>query len=295
MICSSQMRFWIVLYVIIGSCLDVSAFLHPTRRSAGPPRILPRNRRTISSSALHTVNALAIIDQVFQSSPYATAAITCGIKASSADWIAQKRQYRLRRPKGSGTTRNTTSIVGSAEPMSTVPSTPPTAVINRKAGKTDMQRNIAFLLYGALYQGIAQEFIYNHLYPLYFGTGADVRVVLVKVAFDLLVQTTIVTLPIAYLTKAIIYKYSFREAMQRYIDDVRNHGLLIKYFSLWGPVQCITFSIIPEHYRIAFIAFVSFFWLIILSTISSRIPKIKPKVEADSCDLVDGMTCNIDG
>lgn len=193
---------------------------------------------------------------------------------------------------------NTTSIANGAELIAPASSTPPAAVKSRSGGKTDIQRNIAFLLYGSLYQGVAQEFIYNHLYPLYFGTGTDLRVVLVKVAFDLLVQTTLVTLPIAYLTKAIIYKYSFREAMQRYLDDVRNHGLLIKYFSLWGPVQCITFSIIPEHYRIAFIAFVSFFWLIILSTISSRIPKIKaiqPKVEADSCDLVDGMTCNIDG
>jgi protein Mpv17 len=284
-----RMKFWIVLYLTSGSFVGVAAFAHPTRQNADSRRttsFFPVTQIPAATpSALRTVNAFAIIDQVFQSSPYATAAITCGIKASSADWIAQKRQYRLRRQKGTDILLNTTSTASALPAKS-------------RSGKTDMQRNIAFLLYGSLYQGIAQEFIYNHLYPLYFGTGTDAHVVLVKVAFDLLVQTTLVTLPIAYLTKAIIYKYSFREAMQRYIDDVRNHGLLVKYFSLWGPVQCITFSIIPEHYRIAFIAFVSFFWLIILSTISSRIPKIKvikPKVEANSCDLVDGMTCNIDG
>ena len=66
-----------------------------------------------------------------------------------------------------------------------------------------------------------------------------------------------------------------------YMEDIRKHGLLTKYryFVLWGPVQCsmfnaqcITFSIIPEHFRVTFIAMVSFFWLIILSTIASRTP-----------------------
>jgi protein Mpv17 len=86
---------------------------------------------------------------------------------------------------------------------------------------------------------------------------------LIKVLFDLLVQTTLLTLPVAYLTKALVYRYSAREAMVRYLDDIFRHGLLIKYFSLWGPVQCITFSVIPEHYRISFIAAVSFLWLIL--------------------------------
>lgn len=39
---------------------------------------------------------------------------------------------------------------------------------------------------------------------------------------------------------------------------------------LWGPVQRLTFSIVPDHLRITFIAAVSFFWLIILSTILGR-------------------------
>lgn len=58
--------------------------------------------------------------------------------------------------------------------------------------------------------------------------------------------------------------------MRRYWHDVRRNGLWTKYFALWGPVQCLTFSVVPEHYRVSFIACVSFFWLIILSTISSK-------------------------
>lgn len=142
-----------------------------------------------------------------------------------------------------------------------------------------------------------------------FGTGTTVTVVLSKVLFDLCVQTTLVTLPIAYFTKALIYKYSPREALRRYWDDIRNHGLLKKYFLLWGPVQCITFSIVPEHYRVTFIACVSFFWLIILSTIatkSRKSPAQETVVEEElalvdededipECEFVDGLTCNVDG
>lgn len=135
---------------------------------------------------------------------------------------------------------------------------------------------------------MAQEFVYNHLYPKWFGYGTSPVVVLTKVLFDLLIQTTLVTLPIAYLTKAVIYRYSFREAMRRYVDDIVRHGLLTKYFFLWGPVQCLTFSIVPEHLRVTFIALVSFFWLIVLSTIASRTPDTE-------CSLEDGLTCNVDG
>lgn len=109
-----------------------------------------------------------------------------------------------------------------------------------------------------------------------FGAGTSLTIVLSKVCFDLLVQTTLVTLPVAYLTKALVYQYKASKAMKLYWNDIRNEGLLNKYFMLWGPVQCLTFSVVPEHFRVSFIACVSFFWLIILSKLSSKAtaPKI---------------------
>lgn len=245
-----------------------------TRQSSPPCRRI-RHVAAVAATPLGTIDAL------FQASPYATAAITCGIKASSADWVAQKRQLRKRNQPSEEAEQS-----------------------------TDLKRNIAFLLYGAIYQGMAQEYIYNHLYPTLFGAGTSVSVVLSKVAFDLMIQTTLVTLPIAYLTKALVFNYSAREALRRYRVDILKHGLLTKYYTLWGPIQCITFSVVPEHYRVSFIACVSFFWLIILSTITSRsrpkIVKIKTTPpasmeavaevnESPACELVDGLTCNIDG
>jgi hypothetical protein len=144
------------------------------------------------------------------------------------------------------------------------------AVVESPApSSTDYKRNIAFLLYGSLYQGMSQEYIYNHLYPLWFGTGTDIHTVLSKVAFDLLVQTTLLTLPMAYLIKGALFASTPQASLQNYVRDVKAEALWQKYFALWGPVQCCTFSIVPEHYRVTFIALVSFFWLIILSNITN--------------------------
>jgi hypothetical protein len=61
-------------------------------------------------------------------------------------------------------------------------------------------------------------------------------------------------------------------------------------FNIW---YCTT------AYRITFTATVSFFWLIILSSIASKTPVIGDDDDDDDeyeeCSLVDGLTCNIDG
>jgi hypothetical protein len=216
---------------------------------------------------------LTAVDSFCRTSPYAAAGLLCGVKASAADFIAQRRQYQKRGSEDAEIQMKEDGSLALEKP------------------KADLQRNLAYIVYGSIYQGITQEYVYNHLYPVFFGAGTDIRTVLIKVGFDLIVQTTLFTLPIAYMSKALIYRYSFREAFRRYFDDIRKHGLLTKYYALWGPVQCMTFSIVPEHLRIPFIAIVSFFWLIILSSIASKTPVI----DDDECSLIDGQTCNIDG
>jgi len=229
------------------------------------------------------------ISTFFQVAPYPAAFLTCGFKASAADFIAQK---------------NIPSTQNSEERNGDID----------EENDFNFQRNLAFIVYGGMYQGCVQEFIYNHLFPVWFGTGKGVLIVLTKVFFDLLVITPLLCLPIAYLVKAFVFQSSFQTGINRYIDDVKNHGLLKKYWSLWFPVQCLTFSVVPDHFRIVFIACVSFFWLIILSGITSR-TRSEDKVdtasgktqllmeenddiiteEDDECLLIDGITCNIDG
>lgn len=232
------------------------------------------------------------IGTFFQVAPYPAAFLTCGFKASAADFVAQKK----------------------------IPSTSSSNEKNEdendgeNSNEFSFQRNLAFIVYGGMYQGCVQEFVYNHLFPIWFGPGKGVATVLSKVMFDMLVITPFVCLPIAYLVKAFVFQYSLKTGLSRYKDDVQNHGLLKKYWTLWFPVQCLTFSVIPEHFRIVFIACVSFFWLIILSSVSSR-ARTEDTVDAsvgktnllleenveiiiednEECLLIDGITCNIDG
>jgi hypothetical protein len=56
---------------------------------------------------------------------------------------------------------------------------------------------------------------------------------------------------------------------------------------------------VPEHFRVTFIAAVSFFWLIILSTIASKARPSDGENEPittkdDDCPLVDGQICDIE-
>ena len=130
-------------------------------------------------------------------------------------------------------------------------------------------RNAAFTLYGGLYQGVVQYIIFNKIFPLVFGSGTDLATVAAKVLTDQFILTPFLCLPAAYLIKAIVFRKTLKYGLQRYVADAKR-DLLWKYWAIWGPTQCLTFSVVPEHLRIAFIAFVSFFWLLILSSISSR-------------------------
>lgn len=192
------------------------------------------------------VDVISNIDTFYRTAPYEAAFVTCGVKASCADFLAQKRELK--------TSTNTGSLSNN---------------IDKTEEQVEIQRNLAFIIYGGIYQGVCQYYIYNVLFPLWFGTGNDLTSVAIKVAFDMLVISPFLCLPIAYLTKSTIYGQSIREGFEKYVYDLKNNNLWVTYCSIWLPVQFVTFGLVPEHLRIAFIALVSFFWLIILSTISS--------------------------
>jgi len=201
------------------------------RRSRAPGSVAS----TTALSAVELGNALAaaagVVDAFYRNNPVQAAAVTCGVKASLSDRISQR---------------------------------------NIEAEHAFCwSRNGAFILYGSLYQGVAQHFIFNEIYPAVFGAGTDVVTVAEKVLFDQLVLTPLLCLPVAYLVKAAVFQRPLKEGLNHYISDAKK-DLLWKYWLLWTPVQCLTFTVVPEHLRIPFIALVSFFWLIILSNISSR-------------------------
>jgi len=193
------------------------------------------------------------------SAPYAASFLTCGVKSSAADLVAQTKA-----PAEDGNTQRSINL----------------------------QRNVAYILYGGLYLGCGLHFIYGSVYPFLFGSGTDVATVAAEVAFDNLVLSPFLTFPLAYVAKAFVSGEPVPSGIARYIGDVKNRGLLTKAWLLWVPVQSLTFSVVPEHLRIVFIASVSFFWLILLSSLESA--GTLTDADGEECILVDGYSCDLD-
>jgi hypothetical protein len=162
--------------------------------------------------------------------------------------------------------------------------------VMEQGNNLDLARNVAFIIYGGIYQGLFQEFLYGHLFPGWFGDDGSFQTVATSVLVDQFIFAPFSCLPCAYIIKAFIMKSGDDEndetvdsadtkvskwsdtamkGIDKYKEDVLQRGLLLKYWAIWIPVQTITFSIIPERYRILFIACVSFFWMFLLSAISS--------------------------
>jgi len=172
--------------------------------------------------------------------PFAAAFGISSLNASFADYIAQKRSQLL------------------------------SSNINNDNNKTkfDMKRNTAFFLYGGFFQGMVFEYLFNTYYPRLFGTGTDILTVFKKVTFDLFVCTPFLCLPLAYLTKGLVYGTSIQESLGQYKYDVLVKKLLHKSWALWGIVHSLTFSVVPNHLRISFVTGVNLCWMIILSSIA---------------------------
>jgi hypothetical protein len=119
----------------------------------------------------------------------------CGTKASAADFVAQSSA---------------------------------SSSLTEERKELDWKRNLSLLIYGSLNQGIAHEYSFNHIYPLWCDTGTDIACVATKVSFNLLVQTTFVSLPVAYVIQLILKEESLYVAVDKYINAIINHGLLSK-------------------------------------------------------------------
>jgi len=108
------------------------------------------------------------------------------------------------------------------------------------------------------------ELLYNRVFPRLFGDR-----VLLMLAFNQLVLTPLLTLPVAYLVKGIVFGNTLRTSMNEYWTDVKQNGLLLAFWKLWTPANYLLFGVVPPHLRITFNASVSFVWTVILSRIAN--------------------------
>lgn len=232
---------------------------------------------------------MSAFDNFFRTQPFLSAFVACSVKASAADFLAQASETE---DEAASSVVATSASAAKAPPsfltMFTASST--TAIEQQEQQQppdVNLNRNVAFLLYGGLYQGMFLQFLYMVVYPFLYGDSVF-RVPL-TILTDICAFGPFVTLPLAYILRAVIESNNgdgseensnsnnsneLQETLQQGIAKYKNHvvtqGLLYKYWSIWAPAQTINFLFVPEHLRVFFVAFVSFFWVFLLSGISSQ-------------------------
>jgi hypothetical protein len=167
-----------------------------------------------SSLSFPSRTAALINDFYMNQNRFKVAFLTCSTKACAADLVAQwiDRTAEKRRiannNEGGGNTKNTQQ----ASPD--------------KKLSIDFRRAAVFLLYGGLYQGMAQEYIYNDIYATLFGSGTDILTASKKVSAEMFVLTPLLCIPAAYLIKGLLGGNTIRGALKKYRDDVIHRKIL---------------------------------------------------------------------
>ena len=107
------------------------------------------------------------------------------------------------------------------------------------------------------------------IFPRLFGSEHSLATSAKEVLFDNFVSAPLLWLPPAYIIKSLLYDSPVQEGLLSYYEDVKYNGLLTKYWTIWVPAQSISFTVVPDHLRVVFMAAISFFWFILLSTLSA--------------------------
>ncbi len=256
--------------------------LAPTSLAFQHPILFQQRNRKVNSLApkaqIHSIytrhhatlewdcGAASALDDFFRTQPFLSAFVACSVKASAADFLAQKSM-------------DTKSDTGKRKRDNKSRQHKNDAM--RTLDHVDVQRNIAFLLYGGIYQGIFLQFLYLIVYPTLY-EGSDFRIPL-SILSDICAFGPFLTLPIAYIIRGMLeynttskvtpidfHLEPIHQAIAKYQNHVRTQNLLLKYWMVWAPAQTINWYFVPEHLHVLFVALVSFFWVYLLSSISSH-------------------------
>lgn len=275
-----------------------SAFLEVAPRCTSA---IPSSTRSTGASTRYM--SLDQVSDFYQNFPIQSAVITCGFKASVADTIAQvtpqieenknkDKEARASALEASSVLPPTASIVSRLKHHKLKQNQIESINNNNNSIDWEARRNLAYVLYGGIFIGLMSHIEYSCVFPLVFGNEKTVAITIAKVFFDNLLVAPLVWLPPAYFIKAWVYgapasasptsetdgvlsiqtsaKRIFQEGLDKYLVDIKDNDLLWKYWTIWFPAQSISFSVVPDHLRVAFMASISFFWFILFSSVSSK-------------------------
>mmetsp|Transcript_15108 Transcript_15108/g.31337 ORF Transcript_15108/g.31337 Transcript_15108/m.31337 type:complete len:230 (-) Transcript_15108:252-941(-) len=148
-----------------------------------------RTRGGSSSSTSLSSLQLRSVNYFLKHHPFVAAFFVCSMKSSMADafaqFIANKRRSH-----------------------------------SEAAAPFDVRRNLALMCYGGTYLGCGQEYVYNHLFTFLFGATTHLKTVITKVSFDMVLIQPLISLPIAYIIKALVMNQTMGHARDNYFSDI---------------------------------------------------------------------------
>ena len=130
--------------------------------------------------------------------------------------------------------------------------------------KYNPSRTLLFASFGFLFQGCAQYTVVNLVWDRVF-PGASVWAVLFKMACMNFISDPLLFFPCFYIFKESMAKgqIAIKEALTRYSENYLQDWT--NSWSVWFPGHAVTYGVMPSHKRIPWMAFLSFFYMCILS------------------------------
>lgn len=129
------------------------------------------------------------------------------------------------------------------------------------------KRSILFGVFGFLYQGCAQYAIVNWGWERLF-PGTKPRNVVAKICGMNLLSDPLLFMPIFYIFKEFMVQGSLTWAVIKAALLAYQANALIDWrnsWMVWFPGHAVTYGVMPAHKRIPWMAFLSFFYMCILS------------------------------
>lgn len=145
-------------------------------------------------------------------------------------------------------------------------------VVVEQTVQINLNRVLAFAVFGALYLGMVGHYKYAVIYPALFGVSKTASAVAVKVIFDLFLNGPLVYFPIYFIIKGFFAGKGPVDALTDFFT-VKGRNLVLRYWVVWTPVEVAMWTFVPPNLRVPFLSLVSLIWTIVLSTLSFRQPK----------------------
>jgi protein Mpv17 len=141
-----------------------------------------------------------------------------------------------------------------------------------KRETVDLKRSALFASFGSAYQGCIQYWIYNILFEKRLFPGKSPQMILMKIAATNLIVDPVIFFPIFYTMREAMnterlldvnLPHCFSTSMAKYRDNCVSD--LINSWMIWVPAHCVTYTVVPVHLRMPWIAVVSFGYVCVLS------------------------------